>query len=303
MTDQAEKLRQLVNSIKEQKTFAEKSPSARIITVTSGKGGVGKTNFTVNFAISLCKLGQKVVIIDADFGLANVDVMLGLVPKYDLSYVIRQEKTIEEIVCTGPEGVKVISGGSGLLDLVHINQEQLEILIKNLETLEKTNDVILIDTGAGISDKVLRMILAANETIIITTPEPTSITDSYILAKMSLAINKGISFKLIMNKAENQKEAETMALKFSSVVKKFLDAEIDSLGYILYDSNIMRSIKEQVPLVLGYPKSEASKQIKAIAKSFLLTRDTDNFTKRGIRGYIQILAGLWNVKREYASKG
>jgi flagellar biosynthesis protein FlhG len=303
MIDQAEKLRQIVKSIKEQRTSTNLLPAPRIVTVTSGKGGVGKTNFTINFAISLSELGQRVVIIDADFGLANVDVMLGVVPKYDLSYVIRQEKTIDDVTCMGPGGIKFISGGAGLSDLVNINPEKLEAFIKSLESLEKTNDIILIDTGAGISDKVIRMILAANETILLTTPEPTSITDAYVLAKMSLSINNTIRFRLIMNKAESHQEAELMLTKFNGVVKKFLNTEVESMGYILYDANVVKSVKEQLPYVLGYPKCLASKQIKDIARSFVSVEANKISVKRGLRSYIQILAGIWNIRREFVSKG
>jgi len=302
MTDQAEKLRQLVKSLKEQRVSANAS-MPRIVTVTSGKGGVGKTNFTVNFAISLCELGKRVVVIDADFGLANVDVMLGVIPRYDLSYVINQQKTIEDVTSLGPGGIKFISGGAGLGELVNMSPDILESFIKSLEILENTNDIILIDTGAGISDKVIKMVLAANETIIITTPEPTSITDAYVLAKMSLAINSNIRFKLIINKADNRHEAELMLNKFSGVVKKFLNAEIDSMGYILYDENVVKSVKEQLPYVLGYPKCLASRQIKDIAKTFVSVEMEQNLVKRGLRDYVQILAGLWNFRREFASKG
>lgn len=301
MTDQAEKLRQLVKSIKEQKASKD-ALKPRIVTVTSGKGGVGKTNFTVNFAISLSELGKKVIIIDTDFGLANVDVMLGAVPKYDLSYVIRQEKTIEEVTCLGPGGIKFISGGAGLWELVNISPEVLEAFIKKLEVLERANDIILIDTGAGISDKVIKMVLAANETILITTPEPTSITDAYVLAKMSLAINNNIRFRLIINKAENREEAELVLNKFNGVVKKFLNTEMENMGYILRDENVTKSVKEQLPYVLGYPKSLASRQIKEIARSFANVETEQRYVRRGLRDYVQILAGFWSFKREYASR-
>jgi len=303
MKDQAEKLRLIVKSIKEQRVSANAVPVPRIVTVTSGKGGVGKTNFTINFAIALSELGQRVVIIDADFGLANVDVMLGVSPKYDLSYVMRQEKTIDDVTSIGPGGIKFISGGAGLGELVNIHPEKLEAFIKSLELLEKTNDIILIDTGAGISDRVIRMVLAANETILITTPEPTSITDAYVLAKMSLSINSNLRFKLIINKAESHQEAELMLSKFNGVVKKFLNTEVDNMGYILYDANVIKSVKEQFPYILGYPKSLASRQIKEIAKSFVSVEENKVYIKRGLRGYIQVLAGLWNVRREFVSKG
>jgi len=303
MTDQAEKLRQIVKSLKEQRLSAENAVAPRIVTVTSGKGGVGKTNFTINFAIALSELGQRVIIIDADFGLANVDVMLGIVPRYDLSYVIRQEKTIEQVTSDGPGGIKFLSGGAGLWELVNINPEKLESLIQSLDILEKSYDIILIDTGAGISDKVIRMVLAANETILITTPEPTSITDAYVLAKMSLAINKATRFRLIINKAESRQEAELMLSKFTGVVRKFLNTEIEAMGYILYDASVGRSIKEQMPYVLGYPKSLAARQIKDIARLFIKVEENQVIIRRGLRGYIQVLAGLWNVRREFVSKG
>jgi len=302
MRDQAERLRQLVKSIKEQRVTSNvRIP--RVVTVTSGKGGVGKTNFTINFAISLSELGQRIVVIDADFGLANVDLMLGIVPKFDLSYVIRQEKTIEDVTSDGPGGIRFISGGAGLWELVHIDHEKLENFIRSLESLESNTDMILIDTGAGISDKVLKMVLAANETILLTTSEPTAITDAYVLAKMALAINSSIRLKLIINKAESHQEAHETSDKFSRVVKKFLNTEIDSMGYILYDANVVRSIKEQMPFVLGYPKSIASRQIREIAKCFVQTEEDRITIRRGLRGYIQVLAGIWNIRREFVSKG
>lgn len=299
MRDQADKLRQIVSAMREHKLTNNMPP--RIVTVTSGKGGVGKTNITVNLAIALSELGQRVVVIDADFGLANVDLMLGVTPKYDLSSLIREEKSIDEITCIGPGGINFISGGAGLWELVNLDSRKLENIIFELEKLESKADIILIDTGAGISDRVLKMVMAANETILITTPEPTAITDAYVLAKMSVAMNSNICLKLIINKAESHFEAKLTGDKFVRVAKKFLNTDVRNIGYLLYDANVAKAIKEQLPLVLGYPKSVAAKQIREIAKSFV-NRDISS-NARGLRGYLQILAGIWNLKRGNMGRG
>ncbi|NLX70518.1 MAG: MinD/ParA family protein, partial [Clostridiales bacterium] len=171
--DQAEKLRQIVQELKLKKTSMEPK-EARIIAVTSGKGGVGKTNFTLNCGIALKKIGYRVLIIDADFGLANIDVMLGITPKYNLFHVIDGKRKIQDVITEGPCGIKFISGGSGIWELINLSSHKLEEFMVMLEGLDNIADIILIDTGAGVSERILKMVLAANEVIIITTPEPTA---------------------------------------------------------------------------------------------------------------------------------
>ena len=189
MIDQAAKLRELINDrrIISKRTVPQKEQivkDARIICITSGKGGVGKTNFTINLAIELSKLNNRVVIIDADLGLANIDVVLGTIPKYTLLDVIHNDKSIEEVMVTGPNNIKIISGGSGITELVDISSSSIQQLIEKFYSINNYADIILIDTGAGLSNSVLSFVLAAQEVIIVTTPEPTSITDAYAMIKI-----------------------------------------------------------------------------------------------------------------------
>jgi len=180
MRDQAERLRELVNS----KNHRANSRKARIIAVTSGKGGVGKTNLSVNLSICLSKLGQKVTLIDTDLGLANIDLMLGMIPKYHLGHFFSGERDLADVVMEGPAGVRIIAGGSGLQELANIDSWQLDNCIERLFTLDEDNDFIILDTGAGISSKVIRFLLAAEEIIVVTIPEPTSIADAYGVIKI-----------------------------------------------------------------------------------------------------------------------
>lgn len=186
MRDQAEKLRILARTIKNQVESEIKGngKKTRIIAVTSGKGGVGKTNFTINFALSLMAYGQKVIVLDADLGLANIDVILGISPKYNLYHVLKGEKTIQEIIVPGPQGLQIIAGGSGIQELANLRRWQVEQFIAKLGELEGLADILIIDTAAGLSRNVMSFVLAADEVIVITTPEPTAITDAYGLVKV-----------------------------------------------------------------------------------------------------------------------
>ena len=177
--DQAEQLRNIIKA----RELAPQKPVARIITVTSGKGGVGKSNTSINLAIQFRKMGKKVIILDADFGLANIEVMFGAVPKYNLFDLIYQGKNIREIITWGPMEVGFISGGSGIASMANLSKEYLTYIVHNLTQLDSIADVVIVDTGAGISDAVLEFLVASGEILLVTTPEPTSITDSYSLLK------------------------------------------------------------------------------------------------------------------------
>ena len=176
--DQAEQLRNLIKA-----NSQAKKPVARVLTVTSGKGGVGKSNTSINLAIQFRKMGQKVIILDADFGLANIEIMFGAVPKYNLSDLIYEGKGIKEIITRGPMGVGFISGGSGVASLSNVTQDNIQCIVQSLAELDSLADVVIIDTGAGISDAVMEFLVASGEILLVTTPEPTSITDSYSLLK------------------------------------------------------------------------------------------------------------------------
>lgn len=270
MIDQATRLREIIN---QKKTFDSmivnpkeyQETNARVICITSGKGGVGKTNFTSNLAISLGKLNKRVVIIDADLGLANVDVVLGVIPEYTLLDVIKDNKDITEVMKIGPEGIKIISGGSGILDLVDMPKESLSILIEEFDKIQEHADIILIDTGAGLSKSVLSFALAAKEVIVVATPEPTSITDAYAMIKTIAMEDSNKDIKVIINRVDDMNEGSIAFSKLKNVSKKFLNIEIEELGFIPEDISVRKAVKAQSPFLLEYPKSFISESIEKIA--------------------------------------
>ena len=256
--DQAQKLRDIVGE------SVSETGDARIITVSSGKGGVGKTNFTVNLGIALAKLGKKVTIIDADLGLANVDVMFGIVTKYNLSNVIKGEVTVQDSIVKGPYDINIISGGSGIMDLIDLDTNQLEKLIHTLSYFNNISDYILIDTGAGLSKSVLSFVDAASDIVLVITPDPTSITDAYALIK-NIVKDDQKKIKLIINRIESNEEGDEVFNKLDQAVKKFLNRELENLGYIFEDNNLKRAVRKQIPLMEAYPRAIASKGIENIA--------------------------------------
>jgi flagellar biosynthesis protein FlhG len=291
MKDQASALRQIVDNIKKQRAAEEEGGTAketqegtRLLCVSSGKGGVGKTSISVNLGISLASKGLRVLLFDADFGLSNVDVMLGVSPPYDLSYVLRGQKKIEEIVAEGPGGVKFISGGSGMNELLNMSELQLAAVIDNLLLLENTADVIIFDTGAGVSPLIMRMVLASAETIIVTTPEPTAIMDAYALVKSITKESSGCDLRLIINRAESVAEAEMTLEKFISAVRLYQKNEIDRLGYVLNDPSVSRAVRVQQPFVISYPRSTATRNIEAIAWNLLDRKPESN--ENGLRLFL-----------------
>lgn len=256
--DQAQKLRDIVSD-----AIQEKSDS-RIITISSGKGGVGKTNFTVNLGIALAKLGKNVTIIDADLGLANVDVMFGIVTKYNLANVIKGEITVQESIVKGPYDINIISGGSGIMDLIDLDQNQLEKLIHSLSYFNTISDYILIDTGAGLGKSVISFVDAASDVILVITPDPTSITDAYALIK-NIVKDESKKIKLIINRVESNEEGDEVFGKLEQVVDKFLNRQLENLGYIFEDNNLKKAVRKQIPLLEAYPRAIASKGIENIA--------------------------------------
>lgn len=261
--DQAQKLREKVQA----QTVA---PSSRVIAVTSGKGGVGKTSVSVNLAIELTKKGKKVVILDADFGLANVEVMLGIRPKYNLLDLINNDKTIEEIITNGPNNIGFISGGSGVLDLAELDKNNIKLLITKLVQLDDMYDVVIIDTGAGITDSVMEFVLASPEVLLVVTPEPTSITDAYSLLKILRRKEEFNpmykSIGVVANRVENQKDGDDIFNKLDVVASKYLNTKLEYKGCIEQDKNVSMAIIEQKPVVMAYPNSAASKGIIELAK-------------------------------------
>ncbi len=264
MYDQAQSLRELVGKAE---TAAPSGP--KVLSITSGKGGVGKSTLSANLALALSQLGKQVLLIDADFGLANIDVMLGVPALYNLGHFLSRERALSDIVQQGRGGVRFISGGSGLPELLQMNDSQLDGLLDELLELWAPNDYILIDTSAGVTETVLRLTQASHQCIVVTTPEPTSILDAYALLKTMLKYPPMPALSLIMIKADSQRDGDSATQSFVRITSKYLNLEIAPLGCILYDNEVSRSIRQQEPVLLSNPKSPASRCIQTVAHSLL----------------------------------
>lgn len=265
----------------------------RIIAVASGKGGVGKTSTTVNMAISLSRLGKKVVIFDADLGLANAEILMGITPPYTLYDCLKGRVKIKDILVPGPEGISLISGGSGFVELAHLNDEMLQNLMDSLQVLDKEADFIFIDTAAGISKNVLAFIAAAEELLLVLTTEPTSITDAYSLAKIVSKYGLHNEVHLVINRVSTSGEAVNVYNRFENVCKNFLSLSINYLGCIYEDRSVPEAIKAQSPLISYRVNSPAAKCISRIStrisdKSFA-TKDANS----GILGFANKLVRLF----------
>jgi len=238
----------------------------RVISVTSGKGGVGKTNCVVNLAISLARKGKRVLILDADLGLCNLDVMLGLSPKYNINHVLSGEKKIEDILVRGPEGIMVIPAASGIQELTSLTTEQRLALTSSIEGLDKDVDIMIIDTGAGISNNVMFFNTAAHEIIVVVTPEPTSLTDAYALMKVLMKKHGEKSFKILVNTARGEKEGKNIYSIISLVAARFLNVSLEYLGYVARDDKVSRAVLNQRAVVEMFPETPASLCFKGISE-------------------------------------
>ena len=283
--DQAQNLRNIIK-MQNQKMVQ----NARVISVTSGKGGVGKSNTSVNIALQFQRQGKRVIIFDANFGLANIEVMFGIIPKYNLGDLMFKGKELKEIITPGPEGVGFISGGSGIAKLVNLDKEQIKRLVGKLSELDELADVIIIDTGAGISSSVMEFLVASPETILVTTPEPASITDSYALLK-ALSMNEDYSpekckVKLIANRVGKKEEGQNLYEKLSAVSSRFLNIELEYLGAIPFDNNITKAVMTQEPVSLKYPGSVSSKCYEDIV-NILENKEISSHNNIGVRNFFK----------------
>ena len=280
--DQAEQLRIM-------KAGRQTRPLARVITVTSGKGGVGKSNTSINLAIQFRRQGKRVVILDADFGLANIEIMFGAVPKHNLYDLIYQGKSIQEIITWGPMNVGFISGGSGISGMANLNREQLSYIIQNLAQLDAIADIIIVDTGAGIADAVLEFLVASGEILLVTTPEPTSITDSYSLLKALYRHPKfneeETKVKLIANRVQKEEEGEILFHKLNTVVARYLKVPMIFLGSVPQDAFLSQAVMQQVPVSLQSPDAKSSLAYERIAGRLLGREESQRQPKRGIAAF------------------
>jgi flagellar biosynthesis protein FlhG len=243
-------------------------PAPRVISVTSGKGGVGKTNVVANLAVALARLGQRVLVLDADLGLANLDVLLGLSPRWNIRHVLTGEKRLDEVIVDGPGGIKVLPASSGVQELTQLGEEQKLLLLSELDGLEPDCDLLLIDTGAGISPNVTYFNLAALERIVVVTPEPTSITDAYALIKVMATRHATRSFKLLVNQVKGEAEARGVFAKLVRVVDRFIgQVSLECLGWVPTDGCLPKAVQRQQAVVELYPECPASRGFGRVAEA------------------------------------
>lgn len=258
--DQAESLRQMMN---------ERTSEVRVVAVTSGKGGVGKTNITSNIAVLAAAAGKRVLIIDGDLGLANVEIIFGMTPRYHLGHLLDGTATVQQVLARGPDGIRVLPGGSGVRSLVSLDSAQKMRVMSALDEIEDEFDLVLIDTGAGIGDNVLFFVGGAQEALLVVTPEPTSLTDAYAAVKV-LSLEAGVEhFHVLVNPAPTEAVARDLYDKLCNVTRRFLKARLKLLGFVPRDENIHRAVLMQRPVVSAFPQSPASRALNAVADKLL----------------------------------
>ncbi len=270
--DQADGLREKRERLNQRKGFglelmSNPQPPVRVMTVSSGKGGVGKSNIVVNLAYAFDKLGKKVLIMDADLGLANVDVLLGLTPKWNISHVLSGKTPLKDVLVNGPGRIRIMPASSGVQELTRLNEGQKLLFLEMLDEFESEFDILLVDTGAGISDLVLYFNIAAQERIVIVTPEPTSLTDAYALIKVLYSRHGARTFRIITNGVADERSGKAIFAQISKVADHFLDGiSLDYIGSIPQDPNVRRSVIQQRPFMEAFPVTPASKAIMALAE-------------------------------------
>jgi flagellar biosynthesis protein FlhG len=246
----------------------------KVIAVTSGKGGVGKTNIVGNLAVAMTRKGKRVVIIDADVGLANIDIVFNLRPEYNIRHVVSSEKSLDEVMIKTRHGIGILPGGSGFADLTQLNEGEKLTLLSEFETLADKADIIFVDTGAGISSNVLYFNAASDECLVVATTEPTSITDAYALMKVMSQKHGTRHFKLLVNMADSEKDAKRVYASLSNALDKFLkNVVLEYTGYIPFDRQLQRAVQKRGLVLDEFPDSPAAAAMEKIASTLLNSRD------------------------------
>lgn len=260
MVDQAQSLRDYVSASKSR---------ARVVAITSGKGGVGKTSTSVNMAIALAAQGKRVVVLDVDLGLANVEVLLGLNSIYNLQHVIDGEKTLKQVLIKGPGGIELIPGSSGIAQIADLGPQAREHIISGLDELQKEVDFIILDTMAGIGNNTISFCAAADEVLLVTTPEPTAIVDAYATVKTMSQVHEDTPIRLVVNMAASEEQARAVANKLARVAQQYLGKQMPCMGYVLRDTHVQQAVMQSAPFVMRYPAAPASRCITALASRLI----------------------------------
>ena len=298
MSDQASRLRNLVEERAQEDALAREigelyfdvAENTRVIAITSGKGGTGKTSLAVNLAIGLQSAGQKVLLIDADIGMANVNLLMGSVTNRSLIDLLNDDVELEDVVEAGVGGVKYISGVAAIEATLNLNRAEQRKLHKKLGRCSDLANIIIIDTGAGLNRNVIEFILAAEEVLLVTTPEPTALADAYAVIKAYTTYTERRNIKLVVNRVREEEDCDDVTEKINQTTKKFLGVEVDCLGYIYEDKAVSGAVHKQEPFIIGSPKSSAARCVQELVKS-LLSGERMASVSRGWRGFLDRLFG------------
>ncbi|MBP5402508.1 MAG: MinD/ParA family protein [Treponema sp.] len=289
MEEQLNELKQIMQS-SSPKTRTQGDHKTRIIAITSGKGGVGKTNIAVNMAIAYAQLGKKVILIDGDLGMANVNVLLNVVPKYNLLQVINKQKTMQEIILDTEFGIKFIAGANGFSKIANLSVAELEYFANQFSSLGNA-DIIIIDTGAGIANNVLQFVAAADEVYVVTTPEPTAITDAYGIIKIITTeiVDREINIQLLVNRVHSADEGKRISDRIINIVGQFLNYKVNYIGFIYEDPVIQASVIRQKPFIVINPTSKPAVCVKHIVGRI---EKTDVANNEGVSSFLKKFLGF-----------
>ena len=275
MEDQAQELKEMMSN----------NRKTRIIAITSGKGGVGKSNLSVNMAIAYAQQGKKVILIDGDLGMANVNVLMNIVPQYNLMQVINKQKTMQEIITDTEFGIKFIAGANGFSKIANLTVDELDYFAKQFSMLGNA-DIIIIDTGAGIANNVLQFVAAADEVYVVTTPEPTAITDAYGIIKIITTelVDRETNIKLLVNRVHSADEGKRISERIINIAAKFLNYKVDYIGFVYDDPVVQASVIRQKPFIVVNPTSKPAQCIKHIVGRI---EKSDNGNSEGVTSFLK----------------
>ncbi len=285
--DQARRLREFMGAI-----GGNAPPRARIIAVTSGKGGVGKTNLAVSLALGAAEAGRDVILLDGDLGLANVDVLLDIQAPFNLSHIIAGEISVEESLVEVPGGVRLLPGAAGLASIADLSAPEHQLFLKSLERLEEQTEIIIIDTGAGISRRVIDFCIASGEVLIVTTPEPTAIADAYAMIKVLAQAQPTLKLWLVVNIAGSRSEADQIAERITVLSERFLGVEVRRAGYVLADPRVPFAVRRRVPFSQAYPSTQAAQCVREVA----LRLGLEDRAHAGGSGFFRRMSALWRSR-------
>lgn len=296
MLDQAARLREMAAAFRTQASSSTRFHRTRVVAVTSGKGGVGKSNMSLNIAHALLASGQEVILLDADLGLANAEILMGIVPAFNLGHLLRGEKGILDLICRTSTDLKLIAGGSGAGELATLSDKELRPFFTALSQLDGQADYLILDTGAGLSSTVQELVFAADQVVVVTTPEPTALADAYGVIKTLAGRSPRSEVRLLVNQAERADDAGEVSNRIIMTARDFLGMEVQLLGIVPRDPHVWQAVRRQIPFLVAYPEAPASRAVEMAARRLLVQTPAQPAHSHTIPGFFDRLVGLWRQR-------